>query len=348
MKRARVCTLRVAVAALVVAGVGVVAGAGTADAHPIAPSTLHLDETAPGVARARLHTPTAAQLTPRWPAGCVAIVTAAPSSVDDFTTEHFALDCHGHALAGARLGIDGLRQRDSIAIVRVRLHDGRVAREVLGPAHPRFDIPAAASWTHGLTAALRRGAAHLLTSLPHLLLLLGLLLVAGPGLRARGRTLAAFSLGHATSFALAACDLLPRVPAGAALFLAAASLLVLARLALRRDGEPATTSAVSATTTAALALTIGLLHGLGIATACSSGGSTLPPGHPTLGLASFDLGLQLAQLAVVTAGLTVAKVAGPVLRRLPRVAPHLRTTLAYGLGGLAAMWCLEPALILLS
>ena len=334
MKRAR--TLWVGVATLVMAG------AGAADAHPIAPSTLHLDETAPGVARARLRTPTAAQLTPHWPPSCIATATAAPSRLDDFTTEHFALDCHGRALAGARLGMEGLRERDSIAIVRVRLHDGRVAREVLGPAHPRFDIPAPAPWTHSATAELRRGAGHLLMSLPHLLLLLGLLLVAGPALGARIKTLAAFSLGHATSFALAACDVVPRVPASAALFLAAASLLSLALLALRRGVSPSTSTA-----TVAIAIAIGLVRGLGIATTTAVDGA-LAPGHRALALASFDLGLHLAQLAVVAGCLTMAALAGPALRRLPRVAPHLRTTLAYGLGALAAMWCLEPALTLLT
>ncbi|MCC6999130.1 MAG: HupE/UreJ family protein, partial [Deltaproteobacteria bacterium] len=330
----------VAAALAVSLGLAVVTSVGTAEAHPIAPSTLHIAETAPGVARVQLRTPTAARLTPRWPVGCVATTTAAPSSRDDFTSEAFALDCHGRALAGTSLGLAGLLELDAIAIVRVELHDGRLVREILGPAHPRFDIPGPPPWTHGAATQLGRGLGHLLGNLEHLLLLLGLLLVV-PGLRARIITLAAFSAGLSLGFALAACNLV-EVPGGVASGLAAASLLLVALLALARRSSELPAPPARGTWTAAAAAAIGLVHGLPLAAAFAASGRA--PANLALALASYALGVQLGQLVVIAVCLGIAAVAAPALRRLPRLARHLGPTLAYGIGALAAMWCIERAL----
>jgi len=126
---------------LVVAMIVVCASWRGAAAHALEPSSLQIEERAPGVASARFQSPTAAALTVRWPAGC------AGRSIEHVsegakTIERFEIECGGRALAGAVLGVDGLAARDTIAIVRVRLADGRVAREILGPTKPSFTIPA--------------------------------------------------------------------------------------------------------------------------------------------------------------------------------------------------------------
>ncbi|MEQ9322002.1 MAG: HupE/UreJ family protein, partial [Polyangiaceae bacterium] len=88
------------------------------------------------------------------------------------------------------------------------------------------------------------------------------------------------------------------------------------------------------------ALTFGLLHGLGFAGGLTEAG--LPAHDVPLALLGFNLGVELAQLAVVlTAWLLVA-----LARRLPpltRAPARLRLAPSYLIGSLAVMWCFERA-----
>jgi hypothetical protein len=82
----------------------------------------------------------------------------------------------------------------------------------------------------------------------------------------------------------------------------------------------------------------GLLHGFGFAGALAEVG--LPSGEIPLALFAFNVGIELGQLAfiglVLAAWWLVVRVQGP----LPRWASALP---AYGIGCLAAYWCIERA-----
>ncbi|HVK75339.1 MAG TPA: HupE/UreJ family protein [Kofleriaceae bacterium] len=301
-------------------------------AHPLGPSSLQLDEHAPGRATARFQTPAAANLSPRWPAGCAAARRA--GAVDgDVRVEHFELDCHGRPLAGAEVGVDGLAARDAIAIVRVRLAGGRVAHDVLGPAHPRVTIPAEPAWTQVVLAHGRLGVEHLLDGLDHLLFVLGLLLVVS-GLRARAVTLTAFTAGHSVTLALAALGVV-HVPAAPVEILIAITLIVVALQAL----EPPPLPGAPRRPAWLLAAGFGLIHGLGFAGALTGAG--LPADDLALALAGFNLGIEVGQLALVAAAMLVAALVGRGFRGATRWGPRARIAAAYTIGGLAAMWCLE-------
>jgi hydrogenase/urease accessory protein HupE len=316
--------VRLAVAAL--AACAIVAAAAPALAHPLEPSSLQIDESR-GVAT--FESPDGAELAPVWPAGCTATPTGRTLE-GAVVVERFALDCAGRGLAGAELGIDGLADRDTIALVRVRLAGGGVARDVLGPAHPRFTVPADPTWTPALAAYARLGIAHLLGGLDHVLFVLGLLFVVR-GARARFVTLTAFTAGHAITLALAVIGVV-RVPAAPVEVAIALTLIVLAVQVLDRDAAPTRRAWL-------LAAGFGLVHGLGFASALTGAG--LEGGDVPLALAGFHLGLELAQLALVAAALLLAAAAAPLVRRAGALAPLTRWTAGHAIGALAAMWCLE-------
>jgi hypothetical protein len=302
----------------------------SAAAHALGPSSLQVEERAPGVASARFQAPTAAALTPRWPLGCVGTSTA--REVDGATTiERFEIGCGGRPLAGAVLGVDGLEVRDTIALVRVRLADGRVAREVLGPSRPRFTVPHETSWTRVAATYVWLGIDHLMGGLDHLLFVLGLMLVV-PGLRARAVALTAFTAGHSLTLALAALGLV-RVPATPIELLIALTLLAVAIEALDpgRSSRPRRTWIVAAS--------FGLAHGFGFAGALAGAG--LPADELPLALAAFNLGIELGQLAFVAGSMALVVATTSLTRRASQVAPHARVITAYAIGALAAMWCLE-------
>lgn len=293
--------------------------------HALEPSSLQIEERAPGVASARFQSPTAAALTPRWPTGCVS-ASSEWTSEGATTIERFEIECDGHGLAGTVLGVDGLAARDTIAIVRVRLADGRVAREILGPTRPSFRIPAETSWAQTAVTYGWLGVEHLIGGLDHLLFVLGLLLVV-PGLRARAITLTAFTAGHSLTLALAVLGVV-RVPQAPIEVLIAVTLLIVACEALAEHPRPARRTWV-------VAAVFGLAHGFGFAGALAGAG--LPAVELPLALAAFNLGIELGQLAFAGAVIVVIALA----RRATRLAPHARTATAYAIGALAAMWCLE-------
>jgi hydrogenase/urease accessory protein HupE len=180
---------------------------------------------------------------------------------------------------------------------------------------------------------LQLGGEHLVTGLDHLLFVIGLLLLVR-GLRARLLSLTAFTLGHSLTLGLSALAIvqLPQRPVEIGIAL---SLLVLALelVALQRP------HAQQPRRPWLMAVSFGLLHGLGFASALAETG--LPARAIILALFSFNLGVELAQLLVVLAALPLASL---FVRALPTFVVRARLVLAYALGAIALVWCVERAL----
>ncbi len=81
---------------------------------------------------------------------------------------------------------------------------------------------------------------------------------------------------------------------------------------------------------------IGLLHGLGFAGGLGALG--VPEAQIPAALLGFNLGLEVAQLALVVVALGLAALARPFTTRLPRWAHRVP---AYGIGAFAAFWTLQ-------
>jgi hypothetical protein len=335
--------LRLAVGALLRLAIGALAAslglASIAGAHPLAPSLLELREQPDGAVGVRFRTPLVARpgaaVTPALPAACRA--SGAPELTTDATsaTLRWRAICPPPGLRVARVGVRGLRESGTDALLRGELADGEVVRRVLRPGAASSVVPPRASRSDVFVGYLRMGCEHLLGGFDHLLFVLGLFLL----LRTPRKLLAGvtgFTLGHSVTLSLAALGFV-RVPAGLVEIGIAASLFWLATRLAR--GTEASEAPAQAWRMPAL---FGLLHGLGFAGALAQAG--LPVGEIPLALFAFNLGIELGQLAALVGLLVLRAALAPWRARAPR---WLAQAPAYALGTLATWLVLERATALL-
>jgi hypothetical protein len=88
-----------------------------------------------------------------------------------------------------------------------------------------------------------------------------------------------------------------------------------------------------------VAFGFGLLHGFGFAGALTEAG--LPSVDLPLALLSFNLGIELGQLAFVAVVLGLAAGVRRVWRSASRMAPTIRALSAQGIGAVGTFWCLS-------
>jgi hydrogenase/urease accessory protein HupE len=321
------------VLAAAAAGILCLLAAGPAGAHPLDPSLLEIREVRgaplevlwrqPGVQ------PVDAPVRPVLPRPCVQVGQGEARRGEPWSEARWRLDCGGRSLVGERVGVSGLGEAHTDALLRIQLADGRLIQAVLRPDAPALTVPPGTSAAEVCRDYLLLGLRHILSGLDHLLFVLGLvLLVRGRGLL---WTVTAFTLGHSVTLSLAALGVV-HIPPAPVEVLIAGSILAVAVELTREDAAPPWRSP------RALAFGFGLLHGLGFAGALAQVG--LPAGEIPLALVSFNSGIEVGQLLFVGALFAARAVLGA--RPLPRFAAPARLP-AYGIGALAAYWILERA-----
>ena len=309
-------------------------------AHALAPSLLELTEGEGGRVEVRFKTPA------RVPAGSVELWPALPQRCRLLGPPHavreeaalevrFAVDCGAAGLVGQRIGISGLVERSSDALVRVALADGRQVRDVLSVRRPCLRVPDVEATGAVAGRYLALGVEHILLGLDHLLFVLGLLLLVR-GRRALIGTVTAFTLGHSVTLTLAARGWTALPPALVEVAIAASILVLAVELA----GPPAVAGAVRRGRQRpwVLAALFGLLHGLGFAGALAEVG--LPPRDTLLALVTFNAGIEVGQLLFVGAALLLWRAALYLPVRLPGRVVQLPI---YAMGTLASYWIFERA-----
>ena len=323
----------------------VLAPMGAAVAHPLAPGLLELTEVAPAryavlwrssVVRAR-----SGQVEPRLPDECTRV------SEPDVRLEsgeaqvaRWVVQCGPGGLAGRTLAIDGLEGSGINVIVRVVAPGQPEFKALLGAGEPSATLATAPEPV--FARYLELGAQHLLGGLDHLLFLLGLFLLV-PSLRVLVATVTAFTAGHSVTLSLAALGLVP-IGQGPAELLIAATVLVLG-LELARPvpvGAAHGRDSFLRRKPWLMAAVFGLVHGLGFAGALREIG--LPPQDLALSLLAFNLGIELAQLALIGAMLLCAA----AWRRLPAAPRFAPAIPAYLVGSMAVCWLLERSVTLLA
>jgi hydrogenase/urease accessory protein HupE len=218
-------------------------------------------------------------------------------------------------------------------LLRITLRDGRHIRHVLKAEAPSFKIDADGSRAGVFKDYATLGVEHILLGWDHLLFVLALVLLVGWG-RPLLWTITAFTAGHSVTLALAALGVVhvPQAPIEAAIALSIYFLAV--ELIGARQGKRTLTQRAPW----AVAAGFGLLHGLGFAGALAEVG--LPTAEIPLARFSFNVGIELGQLAFVAAVLLVAA----ALRRVPVAWPRWAQAVpAYGIGAMAAFWFLQRA-----
>jgi hypothetical protein len=314
---------------------------GKAEAHPLSPAVLALDETAPGryAAEFRRGLGVRGVLSPVLPRRC-ALEPARDELSADQLVSRFNAEC-GSSLRGESLRVDGLVTTELSALVNVRFQTGEPVRGVLSPRLTSLALPRESGNLEAFLAFARLGIGHLAEGADHLVFIAGLLF-ACTGLGATLWTLTGFTLAHSVTLALSVFHALPIPPQLAELGIAVS--IVALSLRLLDDVRTRGTNASRITPTG-FAVASGLLHGLGFANALRATG--LPSDARALCLVAFNLGLELAQIVWVFV-LTLALAA--LLRALggrdsvPRAsALHgtMQRWVGYAIGAIGTLWCIE-------
>lgn len=252
------------------------------------------------------------ELAPVWPAGCRA--------------EANLLRCGEAGLQG-ELAIEGVGKRYSAALVKVYWLDGQMRVYTLTGGQPTVQLFGSADDKRGIgeiaSAYTLLGIEHILSGFDHLLFVISLLFLVGFQ-RRLVLTITAFTVAHSLTLVLGALGWLvlrsPPVEATIAL-----SIMLVAGEALHQRPT------LSRRWPALVALLFGLVHGLGFAGALQAVG--LPQNHLAVALLTFNIGVELGQLLVVTLVYAVWRV-------FRAWAPFgaARTPALYAIGGLAAYW----------
>ncbi len=319
----------------------VLAGSG-AQAHPLAPVLLELEERGDGQIEVGWKQPLrgveGAGRRPVLPAACARVATL-PGAADALgTTERWLLDCGANGLVGQRLGVSGLDITGTDALLRVSLRDGRMLQRVLRPSEPVIEVP-------GRTPALAvardyagLGVRHILGGADHLLFVFGLLLLVGGG-RHLVQTVTAFTVGHSiTLWALprsASC--VSRRARSRSLIASACSGSPWSSRAVRTRAPPGCGARPGSWRGS-----FGLLHGLGFAGALAEVG--LPGARSRWRCCPSTSGSRSASCSSWAAcSRRSRRCAVPRFRCRPAAGARVPV---YAMGSLAAFWCLERTALL--
>ena len=311
------------------------AGAERSMAHPLNPALFELRELR-GVAvevlwRVPLSQPINAPLYPVLPDGCREVSAPTSTQTEQSLTIRWRLDCGGRSLVGGRIGVQGLSERQTDALVRIHLADGRLIQAVLRGDSPFLTIPQRSRLLTVARDCLQLGLEHILTGFDHLLFVLGLVLLVH-GWRLLLWTVTAFTVGHSITLSLAVLGFVRIPPAPVEVLIACSIFIVGVELTREMSGRATWTHRLPW----AMALAFGLLHGLCFAGALAQVG--LPTDEIPLALFSFNVGIEVGQLLFV--GLVLA--ARVALSMLPVRWPQASTLIpAYAIGSLAAFWVFD-------
>ena len=217
-----------------------------------------------------------------------------------------------------------------------KLLDGRDLTQIVRPSQPWIEVAAQPSWTTVAGGYIVHGIQHILFGVDHLLFVLGLLLIV-KGRWMLLKTITAFTIAHSITLAIATLGYAqaPVPPLNAAIAL---SILFLGPEIVRGwRGETSFTIRHPWV----VAFAFGLIHGFGFAGALTSAG--LPPRDLPLALLSFNVGVEIGQVAFVVLILLLERSFQQLQIRWPR---WVEAIPGYTVGSLGAFWTIERTAIL--
>lgn len=273
----------------------------------------------------------------KMPEGARNVVEPDVQELADSIVERRRIDVGPNGLAGRRIEIVGLPLTITDALVRVELLDGRTMSTIVRPSRPWFEVAAEQTGWQVVATYMVEGIRHILFGADHLLFVLGLLLIVKNGWMLV-KTVTAFTVAHSITLAIATFGIaeVPAAPLNAAIAL---SILFLGPEIVRVwRGE----SSFTIRHPWVVAFAFGLLHGFGFATALTSAG--LPRSELPLALASFNVGVELGQLAFVLLVLLLMRSWAQLKIHWSRWAQLVP---GYFVGSMGAYWTLQRTAILL-
>lgn len=297
----------------------------SAQAHPLAPPLLEIQSGSDSRHQLLLRQPALTQGTavaPVIPEDCQLTLNAPKLQGQAVETTG---QLHCPQLPGREFGLSGLDSTP--ALLRWISADGRRFEALLRADGPSVTLPERPRGWGLALQYLHLGWLHILAGLDHLAFVLALVMIV-PQLSRLVWTITSFTLGHSVTLALATLGIW-RPPGAWVEWLIATSILLLAwELARGRGG-------LLSRQTPWIAGGFGLLHGLGFAGVLLELG--VPQDRLWLALGSFNLGIELGQLAFVALCLALAR----AVRPWPKLQLRSRALLVYMIGSVGAFWWLD-------
>ncbi len=311
-------------------------------AHTSLPGYLELNETSPGSFEMLWRIPAAEgpppAIYPEFPANCVVpkqlVTQEAPGSV----VERGLIQCGPKGLAGGSIEIENLQVTILDVLVRITFADGTSITQMLRPLAPSFVVHKDAKSHVDAMGYVRLGIGHILFGIDHLLFVLGLLLIV-PGPRMLLKTITAFTIAHTTTLALATFGVVHLAPTPIEAVIALSIVFLAAELAQHRRGVQGLTYRKPWL----VAFAFGLLHGFGFAGTLARIG--IPAHDIPLALFSFNIGVELGQIAFVTAVLAFIYSLRTLEIQWPSWAYRVPP---YAIGSLASFWFLQRCALIFS
>jgi hypothetical protein len=306
----------------------------SARAHEVRPGYLDLTETAANLFSMTWKVPALGAfhlaIEPRFPDFCH--ITGEPIAIETEGAflEQGQVRCE-RGVGGGVVEIEGLSATVTNVLVRVAFTDGQVQTALLSPRAPSFTVTAKPSPLLVFGTYLQLGIEHILTGVDHLLFVFCLILLVRR-IRNLLATVTAFTVAHSITLAAATLGLV-NVPAAPVEASIALSIVFLASELLR---APSGRGDVTRSHPWLVAFSFGLLHGLGFAGALAEIG--LPHGEIPLALFSFNVGVELGQLAFIAVVLLLSYMVRRLVQKVPDWAPRAA---AYAIGSTAAYWVFE-------
>ncbi len=301
----------------------------SATAHPLAPGLLSLEETDSNRFDVSWKIPLklagGVRPEPVLPAVCNMTGPASEQVIGTGRVTRWALQC-SEPLVGHTIKIDQLVAAGSGILLKLQFQNGQYFHHMLSADDAAFTIPAAKSVSQIAWNYLVLGIEHLITGIDHVLFVITLFLLIG-WTKKLVWTVTLFTVGHSVTLALTVLGYV-EFPVRLVESLIALSIVITAAEWLRGN-----TQGFFYRNSWLICLFFGLLHGMGFAGALSEIG--LPAGEVPLALATFNIGIEVGQLAVIAACGAITAVALRIRTHWPR---WVKIVPGYAIGGIAAFW----------
>ena len=265
-----------------------------------------------------------------FPSGTTNVTTPRTLFANDASTERWSVGRTG-GLTGDKICITGLAATMTDVLVRIENLDGTTQVTRVTPSSPSFVVAAAPSALDVTRTYLVLGVEHILFGVDHLLFVLALLILV-KGWRKLVGTITAFTVAHSITLAAATLGFVqvPSKPVEATIALSI--VFVACEIVHPRQGR----SGLTETWPWVIALSFGLLHGLGFASALREVG--LPQNAIPLALLFFNIGVEAGQLLFISVVLAIVALVRRIQIQVPRWAELIPP---YAIGSIAMFWVIQ-------
>ena len=310
-------------------------------AHEVRPAYLELRQTGPETYDALWKVPGQGDLRlglyVELPATCTNATEPSGSIANSAYIERWVVNCPG-GLSGGKIHIAGLSATVVDVLVRVERLDGSTEVTRLTPSSSSFVVAAAASAVGVARTYTVLGIEHILTGIDHLLFVLALIIITRGGWKLV-KTVTAFTVSHSITLTLATLGYVhvPQRPVEAVIALSI--VFVAAEILRGRKGFVG----ITARAPWIVALTFGLMHGLGFASGLKDAG--LPDGHIPTALLFFSVGVETGHFLFIGFVLALTAFLIRAASRLTSISQQrfaaLEVLPAYAIGGVAMFWVIQ-------